>query len=265
MLPKMPMPADATKKPETTRVARSSRARSGTPERGSGAWTRTNSTSHWSRPRFTRTATRRRRRPRHTHRRFAPGTTSPTPAPRHTDHAPRGGFGSTGRSSPTRELKPMRRVACDERADWLDIAEQTGLHVPHHRRRALLGRARLLRLHAGADRARHRGADGGARRDVPRAGRARRRRRAHAEDPADSAGVLELDRRELQARRSRASTAASTCATTGKGPAKLLEYNADTPTAVFETAVFQWKWLEDAIARKLLPPTPTSSIRCMSG
>ncbi|HZO45211.1 MAG TPA: glutathionylspermidine synthase family protein [Xanthobacteraceae bacterium] len=39
----------------------------------------------------------------------------------------------------------------------------------------------------------------------------------------------------------------------GQGPAKLLEYNADTPTAVFETAVFQWQWLEDAMARKLLP------------
>lgn len=38
----------------------------------------------------------------------------------------------------------------------------------------------------------------------------------------------------------------------GQGPAKLLEYNADTPTAVFETAVFQWKWLEDAMERKLL-------------
>jgi glutathionylspermidine synthase len=39
----------------------------------------------------------------------------------------------------------------------------------------------------------------------------------------------------------------------GQGPAKLLEYNADTPTAVFETAVFQWKWLESAIARGVLP------------
>lgn len=38
----------------------------------------------------------------------------------------------------------------------------------------------------------------------------------------------------------------------GTGPAKLLEYNADTPTAVFETAVFQWKWLEDAKARNVL-------------
>jgi len=26
-----------------------------------------------------------------------------------------------------------------------------------------------------------------------------------------------------------------------QGPTKLLEYNADTPTAVFETAVFQWQ------------------------
>jgi glutathionylspermidine synthase len=33
----------------------------------------------------------------------------------------------------------------------------------------------------------------------------------------------------------------------------LLEYNADTPTAVFETGVFQWHWLQDAIACKVLP------------
>jgi glutathionylspermidine synthase len=39
----------------------------------------------------------------------------------------------------------------------------------------------------------------------------------------------------------------------GNGPAKLLEYNADTPTAVFETAVFQWLWLEQAIERNIVP------------
>ena len=39
----------------------------------------------------------------------------------------------------------------------------------------------------------------------------------------------------------------------GEGPAKLLEYNADTPTSVFETAVFQWMWLEDAKARQITP------------
>ncbi len=32
----------------------------------------------------------------------------------------------------------------------------------------------------------------------------------------------------------------------GSTPAKLLEYNADTPTALFEASVFQWLWLEDA-------------------
>jgi glutathionylspermidine synthase len=39
----------------------------------------------------------------------------------------------------------------------------------------------------------------------------------------------------------------------GRGPVKLLEYNADTPTAVFETAVFQWMWLEDAVAGAIVP------------
>jgi glutathionylspermidine synthase len=39
----------------------------------------------------------------------------------------------------------------------------------------------------------------------------------------------------------------------GNGPAKLLEYNADTPTSVFETAVFQWGWLDDAKKRQLIP------------
>jgi glutathionylspermidine synthase len=39
----------------------------------------------------------------------------------------------------------------------------------------------------------------------------------------------------------------------GHGPAKLLEYNADTPTSIFEAAVFQWTWLEQAIERAMIP------------
>jgi glutathionylspermidine synthase len=39
----------------------------------------------------------------------------------------------------------------------------------------------------------------------------------------------------------------------GHGPAKLLEYNADTPTSIFESAVFQWTWLEQAIERRIIP------------
>jgi glutathionylspermidine synthase len=39
----------------------------------------------------------------------------------------------------------------------------------------------------------------------------------------------------------------------GNGPAKLLEYNADTPTSLLETAVFQWDWLNDAMARQIIP------------
>jgi glutathionylspermidine synthase len=39
----------------------------------------------------------------------------------------------------------------------------------------------------------------------------------------------------------------------GNGPAKLLEYNADTPTALYETAVFQWEWFEQATQLGLIP------------
>ena len=41
----------------------------------------------------------------------------------------------------------------------------------------------------------------------------------------------------------------------GQAPAKLMEYNADTPTSVYETAWFQWGWLEDLIATGALPET----------
>lgn len=39
----------------------------------------------------------------------------------------------------------------------------------------------------------------------------------------------------------------------GQGPAKLLEYNADTPTSLYESAAFQWQWLEDQLAAGMLP------------
>jgi len=50
----------------------------------------------------------------------------------------------------------------------------------------------------------------------------------------------------------------------GKSPAKLLEFNADTPTSAFETGVFQWKWLEDAWPERCCRRMPTNSTRCMS-
>ncbi len=39
----------------------------------------------------------------------------------------------------------------------------------------------------------------------------------------------------------------------GHGPAKLYEYNADTPTSIYESAFFQWVWLEQARAFRRLP------------
>ncbi|MBY5991926.1 glutathionylspermidine synthase family protein [Ferrimonas balearica] len=40
----------------------------------------------------------------------------------------------------------------------------------------------------------------------------------------------------------------------GKGPAKLLENNADTPTSLYESAFFQWLWLEDRLKDGTLAP-----------
>lgn len=39
----------------------------------------------------------------------------------------------------------------------------------------------------------------------------------------------------------------------GNGPAKLYEYNADTPTSLYESAFFQWVWLEQAMEQNLVP------------
>lgn len=39
----------------------------------------------------------------------------------------------------------------------------------------------------------------------------------------------------------------------GTGPAKLLEYNADTPTSIFEAAYFQYNWLVDRMEAGQLP------------
>ncbi|MBP02646.1 MAG: hypothetical protein CMM25_07540 [Rhodospirillaceae bacterium] len=39
------------------------------------------------------------------------------------------------------------------------------------------------------------------------------------------------------------------------GLVKLLEYNADTPTTLYESAVFQWEWLEQVKEQGLVPDT----------
>lgn len=39
----------------------------------------------------------------------------------------------------------------------------------------------------------------------------------------------------------------------GEDRAKLLEYNADTPTSLYESAVFQWLWLEQAMEQGIIP------------
>ena len=70
--------------------------------------------------------------------------------------------------------------------------------------------------------------------------------------PADPGSVLDADRGELEAARS-APLWPVDLRFDGNGPAKLLEYNADTPTSLFEAAVFQWTWLEQASERQIIP------------
>lgn len=40
----------------------------------------------------------------------------------------------------------------------------------------------------------------------------------------------------------------------GDASAKMLEYNADTPTSLYEAAVFQWQWLEEMLKLGYIPP-----------
>lgn len=40
----------------------------------------------------------------------------------------------------------------------------------------------------------------------------------------------------------------------GVNPAKLYEFNADTPTSLYESAYFQWNWLEEAKATGIISP-----------
>jgi glutathionylspermidine synthase len=39
----------------------------------------------------------------------------------------------------------------------------------------------------------------------------------------------------------------------GRGPAKLLEYNADTPTGLYEAAFYQWIWLDESRRTGIIP------------
>ena len=87
----------------------------------------------------------------------------------------------------------MQRIACPERDDWRATAEACGFRFSYHRRRTLLGRARLLRIHARRNRAADRGADRRDRCDVPRTGRPRGRGRTLSAPAEDTGSVLAAD------------------------------------------------------------------------
>ena len=182
----------------------------------------------------------------------------------------RDGFGTTAQSNSFRRLRGridcMQRIACDERPDWKDKAAEAGFrfHTIAGERywdeRAYY--AFTLKQIERDIEAPTAELDAMCRELVARAVDDERMLQACC---ASRSGSGPSSRRAGSAA-IRASMDASICRYDGQGPAKLLEYNADTPTSVFETAVFQWMWLEDAIdAQRSCRAMPTSTTRCTSG
>jgi len=146
----------------------------------------------------------------------------------------------------------MQRIACEERADWRDKAEAAGFlfHTldgePYWDERAYYGfTLREIERDLEAPTAE---LDGMCRELVGRAIDDERMMRALQIPQASWNYIAASFRRGDPSLYGRFDLCYD-----GKGPAKLLEYNADTPTSVFESAVFQWTWLEDAIARAIVP------------
>ena len=135
----------------------------------------------------------------------------------------------------------MQRESSTPRPDWQGNSS-TRLQLLSPWTAGLLERAGLLRLHVRRDR-RARSGDRDAARDVPRGGRAHRRRTSCFERCASRRRTAITSPRV--AARDPTLFGRFDLAYDGSGPPKLLEYNADTPTALLEAAVIQWYWLKD--------------------
>jgi glutathionylspermidine synthase len=146
----------------------------------------------------------------------------------------------------------MQRIACEERADWRETAERVGFlfHTldgePYWDERAYYGfTLREIERDLEAPTVE---LDGMCRELVARAVGDERMLRALRIPERYWTFVAASFRRGDPSLYGRFDLSYD-----GRGPAKLLEYNADTPTSVFETAVFQWTWLEEAITRQIVP------------
>jgi glutathionylspermidine synthase len=146
----------------------------------------------------------------------------------------------------------MRRIACEERADWRETAERVGFlfhtvdNAPYWDETAYYGFT-LAQIERDLE-APTAELEAMCRELVGRAVRDERIMRALRVPPSAWNYVAASWRGGDASLYGRFDLRYD-----GQGPAKLLEYNADTPTAVFETAVFQWMWLEDATVRQIIP------------
>ncbi len=140
----------------------------------------------------------------------------------------------------------MLRIETAPRPDWTKIVESQGLLFHSIDGEPYWDESAYYLFEAeevDADRGGH----VPARRDVPGGRRARRSRAAGSTNSASPSRSTASSPGAGSATSTR-STAGSTCPSTATGPPKLLEYNADTPTALLEAAVIQWFWFQDLLA-----------------
>ena len=158
----------------------------------------------------------------------------------------------------------MRRIACEERADWRETAERVGFlfhtvdNAPYWDETAYYGFT-LAQIERDLE-APTAELEAMCRELVGRAVRDERIMRALRVPPSAWNYVAASWRGGDASLYGRFDFSYD-----GQGPAKLLEYNADTPTAVFETRCFSGcGWRTRQCARSS-HATPTNIIRCTSG
>ncbi len=166
----------------------------------------------------------------------------------HATAGPQPGAAVSARAGQLEAARPGRaehapREQCTPRPGWQNKLEQLGFDYYVLDGKAYWTEQACYAFSSDRDRP-ARGRHRGAARPVPQGGRVRRRRascgsacasRQRGATTSNASGVAPIRR----------SVGRFDLAYDGKGPPKLLEYNADTPTALYEAAVVQWYWLKD--------------------
>ena len=146
----------------------------------------------------------------------------------------------------------MQRIVCPERDDWHATAEGSGFDFHTIDGERYWDESAYYAFSLGEIEQEIEAPTAEIDAHVPRTRQPRDRRRKIPAPPENTGSVLAADLGKL-AKDEPSLYGRLDLSFDGKNPAKLLEYNADTPTSIFEAAVFQWTWLEQAIERNIIP------------